>query len=437
MKLLYVIHQFFPECYSGTEQYCLAAAREARRRGDEVVVLSLVPDFGCEKPPLYLYDQPYDGLRVRRLRHWAHLQPSEHLRDYENPLVAALFRRVLAEERPDAVHFFHLRNLGSDLLTVAHGARVRSVVHLMDFWFLCPRFVLLRSDGTLCDGPPEGGLGCLPCQYPELASAFTDADARDATRAFAAAMRGTPDTTDRAARVAAVLRRKDTLLARLALADVVIAPSRFLAEMFGKNGCDTSRIRVVGYGLEPGRVQRHEVARPRQPLRLGFAGMCSPWKSPHVAVEAVRRTDGPLRLSVHGPIDEPAFADYTRAVRARADGDARISFAGPYAAGDLSRVLADTDLLIVPSTWYENTPFVILEAFAAGVPVAASDLGGMSELIRPGHNGFLFRAGDAEALAAVLRRCLAEPELLARLAPEPPPTIAENYDAFLAAYRGN
>ena len=40
---------------------------------------------------------------------------------------------------------------------------LRVCVTLMDFWYLCPRFTLLRSDGGLCEGPPDGGIGCVSC----------------------------------------------------------------------------------------------------------------------------------------------------------------------------------------------------------------------------------------------------------------------------------
>jgi glycosyltransferase involved in cell wall biosynthesis len=93
------------------------------------------------------------------------------------------------------------------------------------------------------------------------------------------------------------------------------------------------------------------------------------------------------------------------------------------------------DVLVVPATWYENTPLVMLEAMQAGVPVIASDLGGMSELIDEGRNGFLFEAGDVGALAALLRRCLDDPSILACMRPEPPPSIAANYTAFRELYR--
>ncbi len=46
------------------------------------------------------------------------------------------------------------------------------VVSLMDYWFLCARIILRRGDGTLCDGPPHGGLGCVPCVMPEVAAAL-------------------------------------------------------------------------------------------------------------------------------------------------------------------------------------------------------------------------------------------------------------------------
>ena len=78
-------------------------------------------------------------------------------------------------------------------------------------------------------------------------------------------------------------------------------------------------------------------------------------------------------------------------------------------------VLADLDVVIVPSIWIENAPFIIREAFAARVPVIASNLGGMAEMVRDGIDGLLFTPGDAAALAAVLSRLLDEPLLLPAL----------------------
>lgn len=423
MRLLYVIHQFFPDCHSGTEQYCLATARAARRRGDEVTVLSLHWHHDREEPAIELFEAPYDGFRVVRLHHWRRINPNDVLRDYDNLHLEGWFRRVLEHVQPAAVHFFHLRQLGSNLIGVAAGHGCRTVVNLMDFWYLCPRFTLLRRDGQLCDGPPDGGAGCVPCEHPELASV-----------APAAGEAQTSQVPEQ--RLRALLDRPRTQLRNLAKADVVIAPSQFLAAKFAQNGLPRERMQVVPYGLERDRIVPLQTARPRQPLRLGFCGVLSPWKAPHLAVEAVRGSNLRVHLAVHGRTQEPMFQDYIDNMCASAAGDTRITFAGAYAAADAARVFADMDVLVVPSTWYENTPFVVLEAFAAGVPVIASDLGGLSEVVRHDQNGRLFTAGDAVSLRDAIASILADPHWFAQLSFPVPPDIEANYDVFAAAYRG-
>ena len=92
-----------------------------------------------------------------------------------------------------------------------------------------------------------------------------------------------------------------------------------------------------------------------------------------------------------------------------------VEWLGSVAHDRIPTVLASLDVLVVPSVWIENSPFVIKEAFAAGVPVVASNLGGMAELVEDGRNGLLFEAGDAADLRRVIARLLDEPGLLARL----------------------
>ncbi|MFT4512584.1 MAG: glycosyltransferase involved in cell wall biosynthesis [Planctomycetota bacterium] len=423
MRLLYVIHQFFPDCHSGTEQHCLAAAREAQRRGDEVTVLSLHWDHDRAKPPIKRFDAPYEGLRVIRLNHWRGLNPNDVLRDYENLHLEGWFQQVLDEVRPDVVHSFHLRQLGSNLLRVAKRYGARVIVSLTDFWFICPRFTLLRPDGQVCNGPPDGGLGCIPCHHPELASVTADPDAH-------------PLTDDGPARAHALLTRQQRQLEDLHLADAIFAPSQFLADMFTANGLKHDGLKVVPYGLETGRIEATHVERPRQPLRLGFCGVLSPWKGLHLLIDAVRKTTQPVQLTVHGRTDEPMFQEYIDGLQVQASDTPHIRFAGPYAAADVARVFAEMDVLVVPSTWYENTPFVMLEAFAAGVPVIASDLGGLSEIIKDDQNGVRFRAGDADDLHRCIERIATTPEWFSGLDVQPLDPIEKCYDQFAIAYAG-
>ena len=75
-----------------------------------------------------------------------------------------------------------------------------------------------------------------------------------------------------------------------------------------------------------------------------------------------------------------------------------VEFAGPKHGEELKSIVANARFIIVPSEWYENSPLVIYEAFALGKPVIGADIGGVTELIQHGEDGYLFPAGDAEKL---------------------------------------
>jgi glycosyltransferase involved in cell wall biosynthesis len=94
------------------------------------------------------------------------------------------------------------------------------------------------------------------------------------------------------------------------------------------------------------------------------------------------------------------------------------------------------DVLVVPSTWYEISPLVILEAFAHGVPVVGADLRNLNSQVRHGVNGLLFRSGDAGDLARQLQRLVDEPDLLPTLAEgiSPPCTVEEEVQEVERVY---
>jgi len=111
----------------------------------------------------------------------------------------------------------------------------------------------------------------------------------------------------------------------------------------------------------------------------------------------------------------------------RSEGLDRVRLLGQLSFGDTQKRIAQSRLLIVPSTWFEGFPMVIREAFAFGVPVAASRLGSLAELVNEGTNGFLFPPNSPEQIAAVIRSAWADHEGLERLA-----TGAR--ESFLASY---
>jgi glycosyltransferase involved in cell wall biosynthesis len=112
-------------------------------------------------------------------------------------------------------------------------------------------------------------------------------------------------------------------------------------------------------------------------------------------------------------------------LRLAAGGDPRIRFHGPFAEGEQQRVLASIDLLVLPSVWWENSPLTVLEALASGVPVVASAIGGLPELVAHGDTGLLTPPGDAGALREALEDVTEGRRLAGRRDPVTPITIAE------------
>jgi glycosyltransferase involved in cell wall biosynthesis len=139
-------------------------------------------------------------------------------------------------------------------------------------------------------------------------------------------------------------------------------------------------------------------------------------------------------LAVHGDPDRyPSFADELRELAAD---EGRISFRGAFSRDELGRVMSELDVLAVPSRWYENAPGVIFEAFAAGMPIVATNLKGLSEFVKHGENGLLFELENAGDLSRQLRRLGEEPGLLdtLRAGISPVKTVAEYADEMEELY---
>lgn len=93
----------------------------------------------------------------------------------------------------------------------------------------------------------------------------------------------------------------------------------------------------------------------------------------------------------------------------RKKGLTHVSFMGYLQGEALKKVIQNSLFVVVPSEWYENCPFSILESFALGKPVIGSQIGGIPELIIPGKDGLLFKPGDVEDLRAKIRYLFEDP----------------------------
>jgi glycosyltransferase involved in cell wall biosynthesis len=181
-----------------------------------------------------------------------------------------------------------------------------------------------------------------------------------------------------------------------------LCPSRFLLEKVASFGVPRRRLVHLPYfvALERYRAAPVPGRGTGAPLQGVFVGRLSREKGVATLVDAMAAVPaGTLRMDVVG--EGPLREDLENRARTACP-DGRIRFLG-YRTGDaLHDAIRGASFAVVPSEWYENLPYAVLEPFALGRPVVGARIGGIPELVRDGETGRLFTSGDAGDLAAAL-----------------------------------
>lgn len=362
-----------PNFVSGGTLVPQRIARGLAERGHQVEVFAGHLDETAE--PLTIHHE-HDSYGVDIT--WVNITPFtswDHEENYRNPQVERHFSTWLDRVRPEVVHFHSLQTLGGSLVPAAKRAGCRTIVTMHDFWWFCTRQFLVDPWLRPCSLVVDAG-GCA-CQ--------------SGRRALEA--------------------RLDVLRSDLASADQVLAPSEIAASVLRANGVPASRLGVNENGME----DHDPTTRPdpgRGPVRFRYTGGADPMKGARVLAEALAyltdiRPDR-WRLDLHA--SDTADAHVEEMGR-----HPSVDVRAPYPPSELDEVLNETDVLVLPSVMRETHSIMTREALLHGVPVITSDSLGPEQVVHDGQNGYVVPTGDAEALAAAMRRTIEEPETLRRL----------------------
>jgi glycosyltransferase involved in cell wall biosynthesis len=406
MRVALVVHCFFPDHYFGTESYTFDLARNLRRLGHDVVVLSAV--FAGEprrSRPVTRYE--YDGVPVYAID--KNYYPNTRVRDtYYQPEIRQIHEDLLNEVKPDIVHVTHLINHTGVVLEAVHSLGIPVVATFTDFYGFCFTNRLEAADGSLCEGPNAQRTNCLAC-YLKAASKHPPASPLLRIAGKPAVSTLAAIAMERAARIPGlrqgglaelvldITRRPDTLAACYAGYKAAIAPTRLLKSAYIRNGF-TAPLHEIRFGVDLSRSRKPAAARDA-PVRFGFIGQIAAHKGVDILVEAFCRLPaGSAELRIHGSVDQSP--EYVNALRQLAR-DRAVFFDGTFPSDQMANVLAGIDFLVVPSTWHENSPLVLLSALASHTPVIVSNVAGLTEFVEAGVNGWIFERGDVNDLARV------------------------------------
>lgn len=358
----------------GAEGYMLDLAELQRAQGHEVAFFGMDhPDndepqrFAASLPPHIELEPPPPGLPAR-LKGAARMIWSTSSRRG--------MRQVLEEFQPDLVHCHNIyHQLSPSILGPVRAAGVPMVMTLHDYKLACPSYQML-DHGELCDACITGGT-------------------------MTALRRRCKDDSLGASAVLAVETTAHRLAKAYSPVDVFVSPSRFLAGVMGRAGVFPDRMRVVNHFA----VVDSTPTKQMPGGDIVFAGRLSHEKGVDTLVDAMGLLHAPLQLHIAG--DGPLRADLE--ARAERVAPGRVHFHGRLAKPELQQLVQSALVTVVPSRWHENQPLTVLESFGAAVPVVATRLGGLPEMVRDGVEGLTVPHDSPPVLAEALDSLARDP----------------------------
>jgi glycosyltransferase involved in cell wall biosynthesis len=317
-----------------------------------------------------------------------------------NSQSARAIGELIQKHKPDVVHFHNTFPLISPAAYYAAQRQGVAVVQtLHNFRLLCPGATLLR-EGAVCEE-------CIQMHSLRPAMAHK-------------CYRGSRPATAAVAIMLTVHRAMGTWRRKV---DRYIALSEFAREKFIEGGLPANRIVVKPNFVAPppevgeGRGQ-YALFVGRLSEEKGIAALSSAWRG---------LADIPLTVAGDGPL---AGTEWPNGV----------SWIGRQPREKVLSLMREAQVLIFPSLCYETGPLTIIEAFACGLPVIASNLGSMAEMVTHEQTGLLFNPGDAMDLARKVRWAFEHPDLVelmrvaARREFEEKYTAERNYEMLMAIY---
>ncbi|MDR2916066.1 MAG: glycosyltransferase family 4 protein [Tannerella sp.] len=272
--------------------------------------------------------------------------------------VSHKFNQLLSDFKPDVVHLHNIHSYISPLVAqIAHKRGIRTVWTLHDYKLICPSYICLRN-GKICED-------CF----------------RNKSKVFTGKCMKNSHIASLLAWMEACFWNRKKLSA---ITDKFISPSYFLKTKMTEAGYAAEQIEVL-HNFMP----KKPVPSTGKENYYCYVGRLSTEKGVDTLLKAAEQLPYPLKVIGGGPLLDSYQKKYA---------SAHIEFLGHMQPDKLYPIVQKARFLILPSGWYENNPFSIIEALCMGTPVVGSRIGGIPELIEEGQNGFLFHPGDVSEL---------------------------------------
>lgn len=198
----------------------------------------------------------------------------------------------------------------------------------------------------------------------------------------------------------------------MSLVDAIHIYSPWVGEMLQSNGVPSHKIELVQLGNTYPNAFKSEVNNDK--LKLAFLGRCEPVKGIEVIIDAAKNI---LAQDIEISFFSGSWLknEYGKKMLSKIKNDSRFCPPTMLSQDELPERLSQFDAVIIPSLWKETGPLTVFDAFNAGVPVIASNLGGLADRVKPNVDGLLFETGSVNELVEIFNNCVKDRGVLKKL----------------------
>jgi len=364
----------------GAEKYFLELSSQLETAGYEVAKFCMVDQRNLEDPWSKYWpsninlETPSLGDRLRAPGRVIYSKRAKH------NLMA-----MIKVFKPDLIHVHNIyHQLSPSILDAARLANVPVIMTLHDYKIICPNYLLLNH-GVICEKCLDGNF--WHCFRERC---FKDSWSQSLLASLEAIYHQHHKTYERGVKL-------------------FIAPSHFMADKCEQAGWPKDKLRII---INP--VSLLSTVKRQPQNYFLYVGRLSKEKGVDILLKAIAQTNYPLKIAGSGPEE-----NHWRTLAQELGLENQVEFLGQKTPKEVSQLLAGAIAVVIPSIWYENMPFSLLEALAHGCPVVASKIGGLPEIIKIGYNGWLCQPGEVKSLVQALNLAQeADPILMGQQARE-------------------
>ncbi len=302
--------------------------------------------------------------------------------------VEMAIKRLILDFKPHVAYVLHyMRKLSPSLLVGLKSLNIPIVVRLSDYAMVCPQNHCLRK-GKACQLCVEGNI--LPSIFNRCVNGSTMASILNAIASWYHRYRQFFD-----------------------LIDIFITTNKFMFDMMVKAGFPERRLAYIPTFVNTKTFQPQLKERRQQ--YIACIGRLEKIKGIHILIDAIgiirrRRPGFKLKVKIAGDGDQGYVQFLENKIKNQSLGNI-VELLGRVDTSSISALLRNAQFSVIPSLCYENMPNTLLESYACGTPVIASDTGSLTESVQEGRTGFLFCRGDSSALADCIEKFMDQPQL--------------------------